>query len=77
MNDWQPIETAPMRTRVMVFVPPLHHEGDTLDVVIAERSRLGWLDDEKCDLYTPPTHWQSLPEPPASTTLDTTTGEHR
>lgn len=69
---WQPIETAPMRTRVIVFVPPLPHDDDPGEVVIAEHSCRGWLDDERCDLYMPPTHWRPLPEPPTSPTPDTT-----
>ncbi len=75
MSDWQPIETAPKDgTQILGF-------ADGRMAVVQ------WWEDFRywslvvCGAYADdgewwPTHWQPLPEPPASPTPDTT-GEQR
>ncbi len=59
MNSWQPIETAPAKTEVLTWVPPLGY-------VIASRERGKWREAwDKQELFTTPTHWMPLPKEPA------------
>jgi hypothetical protein len=63
MTEWQPIDTAPRDTQILLFVPPS-------GVYIGE----GWTDhtrDEKPAYFydlevgeIQPTHWMPLPAPP-------------
>lgn len=58
--DWQPIETAPRRTAILVWAPTWGSPGE------------GMLDDDghvysPCcggDLHPEPTHWAQMPKPP-------------
>ena len=68
MSGWQPIETAPWDTAVLVFIP----DSAICEFEIAHRS----ADDPDGDWYSyihlggpidvAPTHWQPLPAPPVS-----------
>ena len=64
MPAWQPIETAPRQTKVLValweYDNPLSGERVFL---IAQKIAAGWVDDFEYGVYEP-THWMSLPEPP-------------
>jgi hypothetical protein len=64
-GDWQPIETAPRETDVLLFVPReavsyvvagLFNNGEEDGWSSALREMM-WLDHE-------PTHWMPLPDPP-------------
>lgn len=64
MDEWQPIETAPRRTAILVWAPTWGSPGE------------GMLDDDR-NVYSPccggdltpaPTHWQHLPKAPLSDT---------
>jgi hypothetical protein len=71
MTDWQPIETAPVNTDVLIW--------DSWDVCMARKGKKGWLamgcdgpaiksqGDTWTDYQEPgfPTHWMPLPLPPA------------
>lgn len=69
MSDWQPIETAPKdSTEILAW------DGDEIKIVWWGGLN-GWLfSDDWIRVY--PTHWQPLPEPPASPNPDTA-GERR
>lgn len=59
-TNWQPIETAPVNERVLVFVPIKHHR-----LVIAMKTEYGvWLREDLQPMSYPPTHWTWLPTPP-------------
>jgi len=63
--EWQPIETAPIDTEILL--------GPTKRMAICvglNCSRDGWVTEtpsEWVSIY-PPTHWMPLPEPPKDTT---------
>jgi hypothetical protein len=60
MTDWQPIETVPIRSHVLVFRPT-----DPQSIVVAirpnESERIATIPGY-WDIH--PTHWMPLPEPP-------------
>jgi hypothetical protein len=59
-SDWQPIETAPTNTRLLVFVPIKHHR-----LVLAMKTEYGlWLKEDLQPMSFPPSHWMLLPRPP-------------
>jgi hypothetical protein len=59
-TNWQPIETAPVNERVLVFVPITHHR-----LVIALQTEYGvWLREDLQPMSYPPTRWMNLPTPP-------------
>ena len=69
--NWQPIETAPTNTSILVYIPNTEHYGPGIYRAIKvdmgtgvrwHTSALygGWDIDA---IYTP-THWMPLPEPP-------------
>jgi hypothetical protein len=58
MSEWQPIETAPVKRRVLVF-------DSWGDYWIAARCSDGrWLDQSDALALTGLIRWQELPEPP-------------
>jgi hypothetical protein len=59
--EWQPIETAPNDTYVLVYGPDYY--GD--EYFIAIRLEEVWGTGHPfCPLGCAPTHWMHLPEPP-------------
>ena len=64
MSEWQPIETAPNSTEVIVSGFNFNDDKQGRWIVIANREYGLWngLDNEV--LYDP-THWMPLPTPPA------------
>ena len=75
--EWQPIETAPKNTDVLVFM-----EGDVFQGILDKEGGFvdkGWdfpfADAHGCGCCAGeenyPTHWMPLPEPPAAETEDT------
>ena len=69
MSQWQPIETVPMMTDVLLWDGTSQNVGhcDMTDYdgyydepVLASNIHGGWLDAEDYQ----PTHWMPLPEPP-------------
>lgn len=67
MNIWQPIETAPPDTRVLVF-----GSNDAQWAVARYTHEDGWEMETPHDwvMIDPPTHWQSLPAPPLGKAAD-------
>lgn len=75
--EWQPIETCPLHTPVLLFVPP---HGDTEGRVYWGHEALEYSEDftkitgtgfitedhngNYSDFPIAPTHWMPLPEPP-------------
>ena len=61
-KEWQPIETAPLNTTVLIW------DGDMMWVAKAEFRRIPatwhW---ETPEGFVTPTHWMPLPEPPKDT----------
>ena len=67
MSEWQPIETAPQDTRVLVFMLPWADDDfDDGVALVARRTVAGWRRDDSDDEFHAFTHWQPLPAPPAS-----------
>lgn len=71
MADWQPIETAPRNTPVLVFSP----DASEPKVLLAHCLDFGdgdgaeWYDvwqETGYPIDADPSHWQPLPEPPAT-----------
>jgi hypothetical protein len=63
MSEWQPIETAPLKTEVLLYVPR------RLGAIVAMGSNntgTQWWSRNLGDLK--PTHWMALPPPPAQDT---------
>lgn len=70
--DWQPIETAPTNTSVLIFLPNWEHYGPAIyRAILVDMGTgrhwhtTGWAigrDLEYPDVQ--PTHWQPLPDPP-------------
>jgi hypothetical protein len=56
--DWQPISTAPRRTRLLISDERRH-------VQVARAAGLRWYDDASSLLSGRPQWWQPLPEAPA------------
>jgi hypothetical protein len=73
MSEWQPIETAPHDTRVLVWIPPWYGPSDG-KIIVASKFTLGWIDDEAIFLQSKPTHWQPLPAPPTTESIH---GDHQ
>ena len=62
--NWQPIETAPEDTYVLVYCPEYY--GDEYVIATLDSTEEGWqIVDPRCPLACTPTHWMHLPEPPA------------
>ena len=61
MSEWQPIETAPIKERVLVC-------DDFKDVMISICFDGVWYEDgtelHKTKMSIPPTYWMPIPEPP-------------
>lgn len=56
MNNWQPIETAPRNTKVLLYSPPenlSNHPDQRHDIRVSAPRDFCWA-----------THWMPLPEPP-------------
>lgn len=72
-QDWQPIETAPTNTSVLVFVPRAEHYGPGIYRAILVDMGTGrrWM-TTGCHVGrdlgpdSQPTHWMPLPAPPRS-----------
>lgn len=74
--EWQPIETAPDNTEILVYVPPYPYNSivcpEEYHVACRERHHYSgnWLwagstgEGSSCWLSLPPTHWMPLPKPP-------------
>ena len=63
---WQPIDTAPKSSRVLVYCDGFIAIGQTYLVTILfdGPSRTEWRDSDDGILY--PTHWRHLPLPPTA-----------
>ncbi len=64
-REWQPIETAPLETAVLVIWADMHKGGSppSHSYDVAVRRIVGWfLSGDHCP--TAPSHWQPLPEAP-------------
>jgi hypothetical protein len=68
--EWQPIETAPIEQRILLFCPRDPIDGDPVFVGIYDTTNVRdgnhWHNDEGYYLEHPPTHWMPLPNPPYS-----------
>ena len=68
MTDWQPIETAPHETPVLLYSPPDHFGRSTIEVGLASAGRTwpapggGTFSNRTWHGYA--THWMPLPPPP-------------
>lgn len=75
MSEWQTIETAPINTAVLVFVPNWDHYGPGIYRAIRvnfgpDRAAEHWHSSAWAmgrDFATDcqPTHWMPLPDPPS------------
>lgn len=64
MSEWQPIETAPKNTPILVA--PSHIQGRSCDMAWMPSTHCRWMEvDEFGEKNLKPTHWMPLPEPPA------------
>lgn len=61
MNKWQPIETAPMATWILVWAPSSIVRSAALCQI---DGRKWWTEGRSGELGFWPTHWMPLPEPP-------------
>jgi len=62
-QQWQPIETAPKNTAVLVF--PSHVLGRSCDMAIFPSAHGIWMEVSQFgERHLKPTHWQPLPNPP-------------
>jgi Protein of unknown function (DUF551) len=59
MGEWQPIETAPKRKRVILYYPP-----EVRERAYASLSAMYAVDYPNRGEHRKPTHWMPLPEPP-------------
>ena len=74
--NWQPIETAPFWQEVIVHqknAPPT--KSNRNGVFTAVHTERGWTlsrhgETKAGYLFPPPTHWMSLPPPPAALAKD-------
>ena len=70
MSSWQPIETAPHETLVLLYSPPAYPSEAKIEVGFASSGREwpapdgGRYSNRSWHGYA--THWMPLPEPPAS-----------
>lgn len=70
---WQPIESAPKDgTKILAFAPNHPDRGPIMRITWWRRREdghnyIGW--GEFNEQFWPPTHWQSLPDPPAASSL--------
>lgn len=62
MTDWQPIETAPKETRVLVWRPRETDENDAHAGVDIFLGKYWW----HSRFHQQPTHWMPLPGPPST-----------
>ena len=66
--NWQPIETAPRYTWVMLFEPNGVYDTPDLTHWIARWTygdqNDGWFDQDENLVVANPTHWMPLPPPP-------------
>lgn len=73
MSEWQPIETAPKDSRVLLYSPTLFcgyaHPGTWDRDQYAKKPRpfwnFDWIDRTN-SRSNPPTHWMPIPAPPNS-----------
>lgn len=65
-RNWQPIETAPKSTEVLVCGWCDNKPGNGYWMATATCVDGRWLSDPESsdNWYYPPTHWMSLPQPP-------------
>jgi Protein of unknown function (DUF551) len=65
MTDWQPIETAPANTEVLLFCPDRGCESNTERIELGMASR-GWRNSvcSNMSYHQWATHWMPLPPPP-------------
>lgn len=74
MSEWQPIETAPEKTTILLWQPG---RVQSIDIGRLERNVTlnsgevvtyywgsGYLADRSNSQWREPTHWMPLPEPP-------------
>ena len=61
MDDWRPIETAPLDTDVLLWIP-----GEDMGITVGEKweGSKHWIPQAEL-MDRPPTHWQPLPPPPS------------
>jgi hypothetical protein len=72
VTGWQPIETAPKGTEVLLYEPdvpgdcPLFLLGSYVDFgdAVPEGYHSGWFDTMTGRYEIHPSHWMALPEPP-------------
>jgi len=71
MSTWQPIETAPTNTSVLIFIPNAEHYGEGIYRGLQVDMRTGrhWTVSglhmgRDCGTTWQPTHWMPLPDPP-------------
>lgn len=71
-GDWQPIETAPERTMVLVYIPDAQREEDRIQTglygITMNKKRLWTIGGLAQWDVGKPTRWQPLPEPPVPPT---------
>lgn len=69
-TQWQPIETAPDKESVLVFIPNTEHYGP--GIYRGLKGTFGqWMTNavamgRDCGTRSQPTHWMPLPSPPLS-----------
>src|SRR5580765_7162475 len=68
---WHPIETAPSRKKVLLWLP---NKGTLDHIIIGHRFLDGWITDDlnwmndrddQSDFDLKPSHWMPLPDPPS------------
>lgn len=68
VQAWQPIEAAPERQTILVYVPDARREQDAIQTgrygMTANNMRLWVIGGLMGFDVGKPTHWQPLPEPP-------------
>ena len=67
MTDWQPIETAPKDTPILIYATETWRIR--YFICVAKLGKYGWeavgASGYECENdFEHPTHWMSLPEPP-------------
>lgn len=66
MSEWQPIETAPPMTAVLLYAcgPVIGHFNTTNDKWWTETDGTKTTAERNLNSFNKPTHWMSLPDAP-------------
>lgn len=64
MSEWRPIETAPLGTPVLIWMPDFDHYYMGCVPLVAMKAGSKWLADMGQNKPGLATHWMPLPAPP-------------